>query len=666
MKKGLVYTLAAGFALACLFNSCQKKVEFATRQGGSTLGNPITASTAKVVGAVCSVIRRCFSDVTASSCETGVLSTDGLDASLGLPAGGYSTAADIVTAESNGQLFGGSLPTNSCTASLQSLSCADPAVHAAYDPAATNPFADFAAMVSATGNGSCGSIFQQVTYYLSPSGSDSNSGVSEGSPWLSFAKVFNPDRIVKAGDTIVLLDGTYTKSTTGLPEINCLTNANSGSVTSPVTLKAKNERQAFIQGDGSSDSFRIDHCAHWNILGLRAQSADLPTSQGGKDGSIFVVNEGLNIVMSRLVGAYNNRYFNTHTFVIMNSQNVLVEESEAYGFFRAGFTAFRSKNVIFRRSYANGRGRGQLPGACTLQGGDVSRCNALNSTTMSEAGFRLSGTANSFVENSLTEHATGGFDGHSDTTFDGEPGGWNNQFLGSISLNDYKSADFSAQAGPTFNNLYKDFVSYGTMNAPSIRPQSPTELRFENATILGNTASNGVFATGSSSCSNFPGGCSIRLMNTLVANNNGTGMQRVNQIAWTIEFSNSFNNPSGNYIVNSSALAESISDGSGDVQNSLSVAPTGMGLGAGQCLVWVPASSNMKGAGKNGADIGANVLYRYESGTLTSQPLWDRTTGAFPRGAIVPGLNDVPGDSLFDVHARLNVNRNGCAFPAGY
>lgn len=74
----------------------------------------------------------------------------------------------------------------------------------------------------------------------------------------------------------------------------------------------------------------------------------------------------------------------------------------------------------------------------------------------------------------------------------------------------------------------------------------------------------------------------------------------------------------------------------------------------------------MKGAGLNGADIGANILYRYENGVLTREPLWNPSTGEFPHGALVAGLNDVPGQSLFDVHRRLNVNTNGCLFPESY
>jgi hypothetical protein len=83
--------------------------------------------------------------------------------------------------------------------------------------------------------------------------------------------------------------------------------------------------------------------------------------------------------------------------------------------------------------------------------------------------------------------------------------------------------------------------------------------------------------------------------------------------------------------------------------------------------VFVPSSAtHLKRKGKNAADIGANVLYRYENGTLTTQPLWNPSTGEFPGGAIVAGVNDVAGSSRFDVHKRLNVNTNGCFFPAEY
>ena len=81
----------------------------------------------------------------------------------------------------------------------------------------------------------------------------------------------------------------------------------------------------------------------------------------------------------------------------------------------------------------------------------------------------------------------------------------------------------------------------------------------------------------------------------------------------------------------------------------------------GTCYLWAPDGS----AAKTNR-WGANILYRYKNGVLTNVPLWNPTTGEFPHGALVAGVNDVAGKSLFDVHKRLNVNTNGCSFPANY
>ena len=98
------------------------------------------------------------------------------------------------------------------------------------------------------------------------------------------------------------------------------------------------------------------------------------------------------------------------------------------------------------------------------------------------------------------------------------------------------------------------------------------------------------------------------------------------------------------------------------IQNSVSVDPQ-----LGTCKLWIPDSSPMKRTGKNGADIGANILFAYEGGVLnTSKRLWN-TDGSFAyRGAIIPGVNDIAGSSLFDIQNRLNINTNGCSFPASY
>jgi hypothetical protein len=73
----------------------------------------------------------------------------------------------------------------------------------------------------------------------------------------------------------------------------------------------------------------------------------------------------------------------------------------------------------------------------------------------------------------------------------------------------------------------------------------------------------------------------------------------------------------------------------------------------------------MAQAGAGGGPIGANILYRYEDGTLTTEPLWDPATRAFPCGAVIPDIND-GAIRCTNLHTRLGVTGSGCVLPAGY
>jgi hypothetical protein len=76
----------------------------------------------------------------------------------------------------------------------------------------------------------------------------------------------------------------------------------------------------------------------------------------------------------------------------------------------------------------------------------------------------------------------------------------------------------------------------------------------------------------------------------------------------------------------------------------------------------------MAGAGLNGEDIGANVVYAYENGVLNcNKKVWDQSTGVFTGcGAQITGVNDdatFPDSVCVNVNERLNVGVNGCPIP---
>ena len=69
----------------------------------------------------------------------------------------------------------------------------------------------------------------------------------------------------------------------------------------------------------------------------------------------------------------------------------------------------------------------------------------------------------------------------------------------------------------------------------------------------------------------------------------------------------------------------------------------------GGCLVYLPASSAMRGAGPNGTRIGAEVAYRYRDSVLTTLPLWDPQTGVINHQ--IARLHDLTVPSTLLVHA---------------
>lgn len=203
------------------------------------------------------------------------------------------------------------------------------------------------------------------------------------------------------------------------------------------------------------------------------------------------------------------------------------------------------------------------------------------------------------------------------------------------------------------NNLVENFVSINA-ELDGARFTSVKGQRLANVTLLNNRGYGLSVSFSGDATSGYYGDGKYSFFgeNILSVNNKQIGVS-INPFIqeWKVEHANSFGNTLSNYYPQSGA--------SYDV--TLSVDPK-----LGTCKMWIPDNSPMKRAGKDGKDIGANILYRYKDGVLTNEPLWDPATGEFPHGAIIAGLNDVAGQSAFDVHKRLNVNCNGCPFPAGY
>jgi hypothetical protein len=484
------------------------------------------------------------------------------------------------------------------------------------------------------GGGLGATVSAATYYYVSPSGSDASAGTSSA-PWKTF-KFAIPK--LRPGDTLVLRDGTYNKSNSGYPQVICAStgsNAVSGTASQRITLRAENERRAFIAGDGSAYPLEMISCAYWTIQGLRLEGGDFQASSLLNGHTVSISNSN-NITFRRNLVRFNNRYKNGNIVSFSGSTDSLIEENEVYSFHRSGLGGGNSN--IYRRNYLNSRGRTDIAGGYTS-----------TNSTRGDAAYIFYPSSNNLVENNISEGSENGF--HVVAIGLAK----NNRFYGNISLNDLYGGSTTARGSGTnltpVDNLFENFVATAYANV-GLNARGARNTQCNNCSFLGSTSSiNGVAANVSSSNPGDGGPYSIFGTNILARTHNGTGViitKDINQ--WAFQAINSFAG-TPNYNPASSS----------NYTNKQSIDPQ---LGA--CKVFIPEGSPMKGAGKNGADIGANVLYRYQNGVLTSQPLWDPQTGRFPCGATIPGVNDIVGSSCFDVHKRLNVNANGCSLPSGY
>ena len=488
-----------------------------------------------------------------------------------------------------------------------------------------------------------------ATYYISPTGNNSNPGTSQASPWRTFTVAVS--RMV-CGDTLLLLNGTYTRSTSGylhLANRNCSAGA-------PLTFRALQERQAWIAYDGQhdpsgnpqfDDGIGVINSAFLVFEGLRVSDVD---SAAAWTNAVFVIGSH-HITFRKMLVHNNNRFYNAHLFDLQNSSFLLIEDSELYNFHRHGMTL--PDNSIARRVYCNSR---LFP--CAIPGGGTCFSAGLENQR-GDACVALYPASNAIVENVISEN-----NDHL-VEINGSGLCTNNHVLGSVSLNDvngaYNDSRGYAQVQMIQNTVYQDFVAIGA--GTNAVPGSATfgflcqgclNVRCDNCTILNSVASSGQgghgFLTKDTDAAQYETPPSFFSDNSLLAGNAGFGAY-ITTPTFQLDFTDFF--------ANGGVSSPPVSDPR--ITNERTINPQ-----LGTCRVYLPDASPLKTAGKNGGPIGANILYRYVDGNLTTQPLWNPTTGQFPCGATVAGLNNTAGNSCINVHERLNVNVNGCPFPAGY
>lgn len=106
-----------------------------------------------------------------------------------------------------------------------------------------------------------GKVKAATTYYISPSGNDSNNG-SQTAPFATFSKAISS---INAGDTLIVLDGTYNQK---------IIVSKNGTANEPITIKSQNPHQAIINYSGAEGSNIIINGSYIQIDGFEVQNSD--------------------------------------------------------------------------------------------------------------------------------------------------------------------------------------------------------------------------------------------------------------------------------------------------------------------------------------------------------------------------------------------------------
>jgi hypothetical protein len=176
-----------------------------------------------------------------------------------------------------------------------------------------------------------------TTYYISPTGDDSRSGLSEAEAWATFNHAW---QALYPGDTLILLDGVYNQS--------LQPNERNGEPGKPITIRAKNDGQAIIDGQNQRVPVYLGSWPgptgdYFVIEGIVARNSNY---------HVYRINGNHNIL--RRVSGYNaNTDENAHVFTISWGEHNLIEDCIAQGTGRKMILMHDADNNIVRRCYAD-------------------------------------------------------------------------------------------------------------------------------------------------------------------------------------------------------------------------------------------------------------------------------------------------------------------------
>lgn len=420
---------------------------------------------------------------------------------------------------------------------------------------------------------------------------------------------------LQPGDTLVLEDGTYSQF-----DIDGL----EGTESAPITIMAKNERRPVVRGDGYHAALRIDDSSHIRVQGIRFENVEQDASDTSDlfGAMAIYITSSDHITLWRNIARKPNVYGNNTAIKLASgTSDSLVEENEVLDFHRNGIAVHNgsgetgSRDNVLRRNYINPR--------------DTRWKGRRWGPNYAIACYRAVDT---IVENNIIHYS---MESGEEARNIQNPGA-GNEFYGNISIRaehgfGHFYYDTDVRSLTMENNLVVSPKKYG-LYAHSMRG-----FTARNNTIV-DPGKSGFLVTDRDDKS--PDFTSV---NNLVVGAGAYGFEMSNSGQFSgvdVSYSGGWDNADGNFDA-----------GFGNPTNT----PPSTDPQFGKTYVHVPDDSAYAGAGRNGADVGANILYQYENGELTDKPLWHPRTGEFVHGAVIDGVNNLEGHSAVDVHEQLGV-----------